>query len=207
MSQMKSGCVRMLTAVLGLALMSGCTMFKYSVQEREVGKDAPLTAGYDQSDLLTWGSQMATEILAHPFPPAGVEKPILVVMGIQNRTSEHIDMKALSDTVTTKMLDTGKIQLVNEVRRDDLLKEQGYQLQNCTPETRTAIGRQLGARYMLTGSLIEIESKSGKEVAASKKKDVYYQLTGEITDLETGLIVLRKQLDRLRRASKPLIGW
>ena len=60
---------------------------------------------------------------------------------------------------------------------------------------------------MITGSLVEIGNSSGKEVRVSKKQDVYYQLTVEITNLETGLIEVRKQRDRLRRASKPLIGW
>ncbi|MGQ9662829.1 MAG: penicillin-binding protein activator LpoB, partial [Kiritimatiellia bacterium] len=156
---------------------------------------------------LTLADQMANDILSHPFPPEGEDKPILVTLGIQNRTQTHLDMKALADTIETRLLNTGKIRLVNASRRDDLLKEQGYQLANVTPETRVQIGKQLGARYMMTGSLVEIEKESGREVRVSKKQDVYYQLTVEITDLETGLIVLRKQRDRLRRASKPIIGW
>ena len=146
-------------------------------------------------------------VLAHPFPAQGEDPAILAAMGIQNRTKSHLDMKALSDTISVKLLDTKKMRFVNAARRDDLLREQGYQLANCTQETRSAIGRQLGANYMLTGSLVEIEKSSGREVRVSKKQDVYYQLTLEITDLETGLIAVRKQKDRLRRASKPLIGW
>jgi PBP1b-binding outer membrane lipoprotein LpoB len=99
------------------------------------------------------------------------------------------------------------MRFVNASRRDDLLREQGYQLANCTPETRNAVGKQLGAKYMITGSLVEISQKSGREVRVSRKEDVYYQLTVELTDLETGLIEVRKQRDRLRRASKPIIGW
>ncbi len=49
--------------------------------------------------------------------------------------------------------------------------------------------------------------ESGREVRVSRKQDVYYQLTVEVTDLETSLIAARTQKDRLRRASKPLIGW
>ena len=88
-----------------------------------------------------------------------------------------------------------------------LLKEQGYQLANCTPETRRSIGKQLGAKYMLTGSLTEIETESGKQVRVSKKQDVYLQLTVELMDIETGLLTVRKQVERMREASKPIIGW
>lgn len=60
---------------------------------------------------------------------------------------------------------------------------------------------------MLTGSLTEIEKDSPRQARVSEKQDVFYQLTVEITDLETGVIAMRKQVQRMRRASKPLIGW
>jgi penicillin-binding protein activator len=194
-------------AVLGLAVgLSGCSAFKVSVDDKEPEKASTLTADYDQRDLLSWAKLMSGDILAAPFPK-DASNPIMVVMGIQNRTTEHMDTKALEDSITTELMNSGKMRFVNASRRDDLLREQGYQLANCTQESRTAIGKQLGAKYMITGSLIEISQQSGREVRVNRKEDVYYQLTVEVTDLETGLMELRKQRDRLRRASKPIIGW
>jgi curli biogenesis system outer membrane secretion channel CsgG len=88
-----------------------------------------------------------------------------------------------------------------------MIKEQGYQLANSTEATRVQIGKQLGARYMITGSITELGAETGRQVRASKQEDVYYQLTVDITDLETGIIVTRKQRDRLRRRSRPIFGW
>ena len=193
--------------VTAVCFLNGCAAFRMSINERDPQEKDSLTAHYDHSDLLTWGNLISADLVNHPFPSKQGEKPVLVAMGIQNRTLSHLDMKSLSDTITTKLLATDKIRLINADRRDDLLKEQGYQLAHCSPSTRARIGRQLGANYMLTGSLVEIAHSSGRQVRVSKKTDVYYQLTVEITDLESGEIVLRKQRDRLRRASKPLIGW
>jgi penicillin-binding protein activator len=189
------------------ALLSGCAMFRRSITEGTPGETKPISASYDQNDLLKWSAEVANAILAVPFPSADEKQPIMVVMGIQNRTLEHQDTKALADTITTKLMDSGKMRFVNADRRDDLLKEQGFQLANATPETRVAIGKQLGAKYMLTGSITEIRHSSGRQARVSKKEDVYYQLTVEITELETGLITVRKQFDRLRSTSKPIIGW
>lgn len=187
-----------------LALATGC----YSVAQKDPEKTGPITAKYDQSDLLTWGKGMAKLILDNPFPQKDDKSaPIIVVMGIQNRTRTHIDMKAISDTISTELLNSGRMRFVNDARRDDLMKEQGYQLANATPESRVQVGKQLGAKYMLTGSLTEIKSEPGREITLRRKEDVFYQLTVEITDLETGLIVLRKQTDRLRRAYEPVVGW
>lgn len=198
---------RFLFCITAISLLSGCSAFRVSIDERDPAQKAGLTAEYDQQDLLWLGKTMSEAIIDNPFPPAGEKTPILVELGIQNRTQEHLDTKALADTLTTKLLDTGKIQLVDASTRDSLLKEQGYQLANCTPETQTKIGKQLGAKYMLTGAITEIETKSGRQVRVSKQQDVYFQLTVKITDLETGLVRVSKQIDRLRRASKPLIGW
>ncbi|OGV60646.1 MAG: hypothetical protein A2498_12310 [Lentisphaerae bacterium RIFOXYC12_FULL_60_16] len=200
----------LLTAVYALTLIvgfTGCAAFRQSVSDKDPSNSPPMDAKYDASDLLGWADEIVRSILEHPFPKPDAPAPIMAELGIQNRTNDHLDTQALADTIVTKLLNSGKMQFTNTSRRDQLLKEQGFQLANCTPETRAQIGKQLGAKYMLTGSLIEIDKRSGRQVRVSKQEDVYYQLTVEITDLETGLIALRKQHDRMRRVSKPLIGW
>ena len=193
-------------AIVALSLLTGCAAFRGSVKDVDPNKASTLTANYDQRDLLSWTDEMTTLILSQ-FPPKGVEQPIVSVFGIQNRTKHHLDTQSIADTLSGRLLDSGKVLLTNTARRDELLREQGYQLQNATPESRVAIGRQLGAKYMLTGSLTEIRSETGRQVRVSKKEDKFFLLTCEMTDLETGLIVLRKQVQRMRRASKPIIGW
>jgi uncharacterized protein (TIGR02722 family) len=193
-------------ATIALTFLTGCAAFRISVQDVDPEEASTLTANYDQKDFISWTDEMADLILA-TFPPAGVERPILSSFGIQNRTKQHLDTQSLADSISGKLLDSGKVQLTNTARRDELLREQGYQLQNATPESRVAIGKQLGAKYMLTGSLTEISRRSGRQVRVSKKEDKFFRLTCEITDLETGLIVLRKEVQRMRRARKPIIGW
>jgi uncharacterized protein (TIGR02722 family) len=197
-------CIVAISAVCLLG--SGCAAFRISVKDKAPVGSQPLTAKYDQSDLLTLAKQACDELLAE-FPPPGEDRPVIVEMGFQNRTKSHLDMKAMADTITTYMLNSRKVQIVDASLRDNLLKEQGYQLANCSPETRRQVGKQLGAKYMLTGALTEIETTSGRQVRVSKQQDVYYQLTVELTDLETGLVVVRKQPQRMREASKPIIGW
>lgn len=191
---------------LAILVLSGCAAFRMSVEDKDPQTSKSITARYDQKDLLTWGQMLSDDILSHPFV-SKLERPVVADMGIQNRTTTHMDMQALADTMTTHLLDSGKMRFVNTSDRDKLIKEQGFQLANCTDETRVKIGRQLGAKYMLTGALTEITHQSGKQVRVSKQEDIYYQLTMKLTDLETGEIVMSKQRDRLRSASKPIIGY
>ncbi len=190
----------------GFTLMSGCAAFRQNVSDVDPNEASTLTAKFDQRDLRDMVSQIAADIVAHPFPPEGTV-PIMASLGINNNTKTHLDVVALEDTLVSVLMNTGKMQFINTSRRDDLIKEQGYQLANATESTRVQIGKQLGARYMITGAITELGARSGRQVRVSKQEDVYYQLTVDITDLETGLIVARKQRDRLRRRRSPLFGW
>ncbi len=193
-------------ALVILAATSGCFAFRQSVRDADPQGASTLTAKFDQRDLIEMAEQIAADILAHPFPPEGMV-PVIASLGIHNNTRTHLDVVALEDTLVSRLLNTGRMQFVNTARRDDILKEQGYQLANATDATRVHIGKQLGARYMITGAITELGAKGGRQVRASRQVDVYYQLTIDITDLETGLIMARKQRDRLRRLSRPLFGW
>lgn len=199
--------VKLVFCVTAVSLISGCAAFRVSISNEDPEKASTLTANYDQGDLKGLAQSVCDNILSAPFPPAGESNPIVVELGIKNNTEEHLDVKALADTITTKLINTGKLRFIDASTRDALLKEQGYQLANCTSATQTKIGKQLGAKYMLSGSMTQITSESGRQVRVSKKEDVYYQLTIKITDLESGIVVLSKQIDRMRRASKPIIGW
>lgn len=198
--------VKFLAMTLILCEMSGCMAFRRSITDKKPEDASTLTAMYDQRDMLQWGKLISEDIINHPFMKSN-DKPFIADLGIQNRTQIHMDMQSLADTITTGLLDSGKVRLANTSDRDKMLKEQGFQLANCTMDTRVKIGKLLGAKYMMTGALMEMSQQSGKEVRVSKQKDVYYQLTIKITDLETGEVVMAKQRDRLRRESKPLIGW
>lgn len=197
-----------LSFVLLAAIMigNGCSVFRASVQNEDVSKAAakPMDTSYDFADLRLLAETVSSELESSPILD---KKPILVVLGIENRTDEHIDTKAISDTIRTKLINDGKASFINESRRDAFMHEQGYQLANCTPETQTLIGKQLGARYMLTGSLIKITKDTPKQLSLSKKEQVYFRLTVEVTDIQTGLIAWTTQKERVRGASKPILGW
>lgn len=193
--------------VLALSAISGCRAFRIGIYERDPEKVRPITEKYDVRDLKSMPREVVQKILAHPFPPQGAAPPLLVDMGVQNRTKQHIDTVVLADNVMTRFLDSKRVRFVNNKQRDALLKEQGYQLKNCPEDKRVKIGKQSGAKYMMTGIFYQQGARSGRQVRVSRKEDVYYQLIITITDLETAEVVVKKEVDRLRRASKPIIGW
>lgn len=198
----------LLLTVVGLSVASlgnGCAMFRASTTNVDVNEEIHMKEKFDYSDLRKITEEVAVEI--EGFLDEHQPAPIFVVAGVENRTSDYVDTKNLTDRVRTLMFKTKKAQFVNESRREDLLKEQGFQAANATPETQAAIGRQLGAKYMLSGSLVEMKTVSPKQVRISKQKLNYYKLTFEVTDLETGLLAWTTEKEFARQASQPLVGW
>lgn len=170
-------------------------------------EDVRYTAEYGYTDLKVLSSEMASRILkseiAKEDPP-----PVMIIFGIENRTNEHIDTRALADAIRTQLIQSGKFRFINEAQRQKVEQEIAYQNQGyISPETRIQVGKQVGAKYMLTGSLVSITQDELKQVRIKKKNLRYYRLTLEITDLNTNLIVWTDEQEIVREQARPFIGW
>ncbi len=201
--------------MLGLAALAaawglggaGCAAFRAKVSDVDPAQSRHMGTGYDYTDLRKVSESVAGELLSSPYMGGFKEPPVMMIAGVQNRTSQYVDTKSLTDRIRSMLFSSGRIRFVNEARRDDLLKEQGYSAANATPETQVAIGRQLGAAYMMSGSLIEMKDTSPRQIRVSKTKVSYYKLTVEITDLQSGEIKWMTEKEFAREAREPLIGW
>ena len=138
-------------ALFALTLLTGCAAFRVSVKDVDPNDASTLTANYDQKDLISWTDEM-TDLILKQFPSAEDKRPILSYFGIQNRTKQHLDTQSLADTISGKLLDSGKIQLTNTARRDELLREQGHApLHTLAPVVGSHANQGTGAHLGLTG--------------------------------------------------------
>jgi uncharacterized protein (TIGR02722 family) len=192
---------------LGILSLASCSAFRASTSEVDVREKRHFTQEFDYSDLRDITESVASELVASPVLGHSQDTPVLMIAGVQNRTSDYVDTKNLTDRIRTLLFKSGKLRFANETRREDLLREQGYQAAHATPESQVAVGRQLGARYMLSGSLAEMKQVSPRQARLSKQKLNYYKLTMEMTDLESGELVWTTEREFAREASLPLIGW
>lgn len=195
----------MFCLLVPLFLVVGCT-----VSTREVAPDEKVIydEGYHFSDKKAIVADMAESLLTKYPLDRAPDRPVLIVYGIANRTSEHISTSAITDDIRQKLLESGKVRFVNRIQRENIEKEAGYQYGgNVSADTRIALGRQVGAKYMLTGTLRSMEKKEPRQVRLKKRTLMYYSLNMELTDLETGLIEWVDSVEVIRESSKPFIGW
>ena len=191
------------------ALLSGagCAAFRMSVAEVDPDKKLHFDEDYDQTDLKELSKTITEQLLNSNFLQNQDKPPVMMIAPLANNTDEHIDTKSLTDKMRVALIQSGKVRFVNEVRRKEIMQEQGFQAANVTPGQNAAIGKQLGVKYMLTGSFSKIEKNTGRQVRVSKTYFSYYKLTMEVTDIESGEIVWIAEHEIARQARKPLIGW
>lgn len=199
--------MKMFMSLMVVVLLSGCAAFRANVQDVDLSKNEHMGARYDHADMRNLTKEMVNALASTETLAKAEKPPVVVILGVQNRTSDYVDMKNLTDSVRTQLMQTKKAQFVNAAKRDIIMKEQNYQAANATPETQALIGKKLGAKYLLSGSFTEMESDSPRQVRVSRKEVKYYKLTLELTDLETDLIVESVEKEFARKASLPIIGW
>ncbi len=166
--------------LVAFCALSGCAEKVYYGDATAV---ETLTTEYGSTDLQMIAEKMVRSMLASPVL-SGAGKPVIQVSTVLNKTDEHIDTKAITDKIRTTLIQSGKVQFSAAEIRQEMIDELEYQKGSGYVDRATSkkIGRQVGADYLLAGEIISIRKEKGGT------KDVYYKMTLNLVDLETGLI-------------------
>ena len=129
----------------------------------------------------------------------GGEAPAVVVGAFTNRTLEHIAVGTFVRDIENALVTTGAARVVaSGDERTALRGERQDQQQNARADSRTHLGQEVGARYLLAGELQAIEDVDGRE------RVVFYQVDASLIDLETNAKVwvgqhkIKKYVERAR---------
>ncbi|GLO61285.1 penicillin-binding protein activator LpoB [Vibrio sp. MACH09] len=195
---MKKGVI----ALLGLAMILGGCSTKVSYGDAQEAETT--TIDFGSTDLQKIAAEMTDSMLMSGSVAAITRdnRPIVFVERIKNKTSEHIDTESVTDTISTKMLNSGKFRFVDMDRVESVRKQLNFQNNDELVNQSSAIqfGKMVGAQYMLYGNLASIVKQTGS------KKDVYYKMTMRLMDLESGLIEWADETEIRKQQEKSLLG-
>jgi hypothetical protein len=116
---------------------------------------------------------------------ADPESPVVSLFPVANETSEHIrdQLDALLSKMETKLINSGVATVVDHARQAELIAEVQRQQGGAFDETQSAeVGRQLGAKFFLTGKVYDSAERTGGE------RRVQYFLFMKIVEVETGVV-------------------
>jgi len=124
MKQSRSRRVGLLAMGLCLAMLAGgCATTRTIDPDSGVHYDA----SYDFSDKKEIVDVLSSSLTSSPAIVTEPDRPILVVYGIANETSEHINTGGITDDIRLKLLKSGQYRFINRTQRDNLLNEADYQ--------------------------------------------------------------------------------
>ncbi|MCK4807267.1 MAG: penicillin-binding protein activator LpoB [Candidatus Aegiribacteria sp.] len=172
-----------------IALIAGCG-------GREVTRTDPDTvtdlSGYwNETDAHMVADSMIAQCLGGrwltDFSAGGVREerpagPVIVVGGIFNESSEHINTDIFMNAIEQAFLESGEIQIAaGGASRGEVRSEREDQIVFASPATAAAFGHEIGADFVMTGSVGSIVDEAGDT------RSIYYQISLELIDVETAL--------------------
>ena len=151
---------------LGAALMFGCGGTK--VERMEVDKVKDLSGDWNDTDSRLVSEEMIKDVLSAPwltrYKSEGKKTPSLIVGEIKNLSHEHIAVNAFVGDIERNLINAGDVQFVaSKTERQEIRDERKDQDLNAAEETRKAMGKELGADFMLKGeinTIIDVEGKT-----------------------------------------------
>lgn len=188
------------TAIALLGIATGCAgprAFTKGTYE-DPKTIALLDDRFNENDMQLIAKKVVNSILTAPMKE---EQPAIMIGKMRNRTTEHIDMVALSDKIKTALIQSGKVRFVDVTNRRDIASEYEYQQSGYVdPAQAKAPGKQTGSDMILTGTLSANVQEVGKE------KLVYYKATFQLTDLVTSEIIWTDEKEIRKAYKKRSIG-
>jgi uncharacterized protein (TIGR02722 family) len=171
----------LLLVCVGLVL-AGCG--GKSVKRVETEKVIDISGRWNDTDSRLVSEEMIQDALNRPwlqnYRNLSGKNPVVIVGTVRNRSHEHINVQTFVKDLERALINSGEVEFVaSRLEREDIRDERRDQARYASEETAKAFGEEVGADYMLHGTINTIvDREGGKEVK-------FYQVNLEFTDLET----------------------
>lgn len=182
---MKSIVSNLFIAATVLSLTAACSR---SVTRMDPSTTTDISGRWNDSDSRLTAEAIGKDCLnarwRGEYEAANKKKPVVIVGIITNRSSEHIEAETFVKDIQIQFINAGTVRVVqNSVLREAIRKERGDQAQFANPETQKKFGKELGADFMMFGTINSIEDGFGN------KKTISYKVNLELVNMETNEIV------------------
>ena len=151
-------------ALLALATVSACST---KVERLDESQAVDLSGAWNDTDSRMVSQEMIQDSLSRAWLQEfrgrpNQARPAVIVGEVRNMSHEHINTQTFTLEMERALINSGKVDFVaSKSERLDVRDERKDQDLNARADTRNAMGRELGADFMLTGTINTIVDPNG----------------------------------------------
>lgn len=202
---MKKNNLFSIVLIVAVLLLSSCS--KTSVNYEKSDSVDTTSINFSSTDLQSMTKDMVEDMLSSKAVVriTSMERPTLFFSNIRNETREHINTGMLSNTVQTQLIKSDMFQVTDMEQIKNVREQLGYQANSGMVDQNTAIklGQHIGARYMVYGSIQDIDNTN----VDGDKRSKFFLATLKMMDLQTGLIIWQDDKQIRKSQTKSTFGW
>lgn len=176
-------------AILNILLVASIVLFIGSCKSRTVSRVDPaqqidLSGRWNDTDSKQVAEEMIRDVMSKPwlerFTAKNQRPPVVIVGVVVNRSHEHIEAETYIKDMEREFINSGRVRVVeNDFFREKLREEKQQQQVNASVDTQSRIANELGADFMLFGTINSTVDQYKNE------KVVSYKVNMEMVRLET----------------------
>jgi hypothetical protein len=168
---------------LTLAGLTGCGA-ETRVTRVDAAVVTDLSGRWNDTDSRIVAESMVKEALEYPwlnnFSQAKHRQPVVVVGTVVNNSHEHISVQTFVTDLERELTNSQKVTFVaGKTERDEVRTERKEQAMYASEDTQKAPGKEIGADYMMKGTIATILDE------ADGTKAMFYQVDLQMVDLES----------------------
>lgn len=163
---------------LGLGL-AGCPKSVTRVDQNAV---TDLSGKWNDTDSRLVSQEMVQDVLSRPWLSRYTSKhkkiPTIIVGKVRNLSHEHINTRTFVADIERALINSGEVEFVaSSTERQEIRSERKDQDLHATEKSRKAMGNEIGADFMLKGTINTIVD------AISGEQTRFYQVDLTLIDL------------------------
>ena len=190
-------------ALLVVPFVFGCSP---SIKRVETNLVKDVGGGWNDTDAQMVAAEMINDCLNAGWYNKTLLKlgkePVVIVGTVSNNSMEHINTDVFVEEIQRALINSGKVEFVaSKSERGEVRTERLEQDEFASEETRKAFGKEIGADFMLSGTLNSVVDKSGKKAL------VFYQVNMKLINLKTNQIVWNGQKQIKKYVKRSKVAW
>ena len=191
--------------MLALALAAGAAGCATTVARETQLDMKPKTAALEPQDVRRTVEKMVDSMLADQdfIAEVGGRRPVLDITGIKNRSTMHLDMASITDSIRTKLVRSRKFRFMDRTTSADDLQFMNDQALNGLTDAKKAVraGKQSAAQMYLYGALTEMRDQTNGVT------DRYFKFTLNLKDLSSGELVWTDEQEIRKEQTNNVLGF